>query len=336
MASKKPNSKKASRPAPRKPEAASTMTGSGNKNILRLLIAAVVVACIYYGVGSFRGGSVPKEIKAQLVGQLSGEQNKSGHFTAWGIAPIGKDKFAVVDQEDDRILVFDRQGKFLKGWGKRGSKMAEFQEPSGMTADNKRHIYVLDTWNGAIKGFDENGKPVTLINLGKLGGFYGPRGIGFDGQNFVVADTGGQRVALVSMDGNLMGSWGSIGNGSGQFKGPLDATSDGKGNYYVADSENNRIQVLDKDGKVQRIIKVGFSVVALAVDNEGRLYASTGDNGGCLKVYGPKGDYLGDLKGQDGSQPFCGTRGMAVGPDDVLMMTVGGSVLLYQLPPATP
>lgn len=339
MASKKSNPRKTSRSAPKKPVAVPSELGQAesgsHKNILRVLIAVVVVVCVIYGMNSFHGGAAPKDIKAQLITQITGEQSKSGHFTAWGIAPIGKDKFAVVDQEDNRIMVFDRQGKFLKAWGKRGNGPSEFQEPSGMTTDGNRHIYVLDTWNGAIKGFDENGKPLAVVSLGKLGGFYGPRGIGFDGQNFIVADSGGQRLALVSLRGDLISAWGSLGNGTGQFKGPLAAVSDGKGNYYVADTDNNRIQILDKDGKVEKVIKVGFSVLALAIDNEGRLYASTTDNSGCIKVYSPTGSYLGDLKGQDGNQPLGGARGLAVSPDDVLMITVGGNLLFYQLSPVT-
>ena len=133
----------------------------------------------------------------------------------------------VVDQGSSRILVFDRQGNCLKSWGKVGNGPKEFHEASGMTWDDRGNAYVMDTWNTAVKGFDENGKEVLDKTL-DTGNFYGPRGIAYDGHNFIVADTGGQRVAFVSMDGKVAGTWGTMGSDPGKFKGPLDVATDGE------------------------------------------------------------------------------------------------------------
>jgi hypothetical protein len=316
------------------PSPESSAPSNQNKIIVRLLIALVLIVCVVESMNLFHG-ETPKDFKVQTLSVFSGDSTKCGSFNAWGVGPVGKDKIMVVDQGNNRILVFDRQGNCLKTWGKEGKGPLGFHEPSGMTSDDKGYGYVMDTWNSAIKGYDENGKEVLNLDLSDKN-VYGPRGICFDGKNFIIADTGSHRILLLSLDGHVAGSWGSIGTGEGQFKGPLDAASDGKGNYFIADSDNRRVQWLDQDGKVVKVFKYKAGVAAVAVDKEGRFYVSTATNGySCVKIYSIKNGYLGDLKDEKGNL-VSGDRGLAVSSDDVLMIAGGDHVALYQVPPATP
>jgi WD40 repeat protein len=195
----------------------------------------------------------------------------------------------------------------------------------------------MDTWNGAIKGFDENGKQKLNLDLTRFKNFYGPRGLSFDGRDFLVADTGSHRIALLTPEGTLDASWGSSGTGAGQFKGPIAAVGDGKGTYFVADSDNNRFQVLDKDGKSVKVVKLGGSVSGVAVDREGRFYVSSAADNGSIKVYDAKGSYLGDVTDMNGSaDPFRGAHFITVTSQDVLMITIGATVAMFQVPVAQP
>lgn len=305
-----------------------------NKTVLRVLIVAVVAVILVYGMNLFHGGGdVRKPFTVQPLLKISGEEKPCGHFTAWGIAPIGKDKFVVTDQENSRLLIFDREGKFLRSIGKKGPKADEFQEPSGMAFDSKGNAYVIDTWNGAIKGFDEKGKEILNMDLTKFKNFYGPRGIFFDGKDFLVADTGSHRIAVLSPDGNMVASWGGMGTAPGQFKGPLAVASDGKGDYYVADSDNNRFQILDRDGKSVKVVKMGGAVWAIALDHEGRVYVSSMADNGSVKVYDPKGNYIGDLADANGnSDAFRGAHWLSISDDDTLMLTIGTTASLFKIP----
>jgi hypothetical protein len=56
------------------------------------------------------------------------------------------------------------------------------------------------------------------------------------------------RVAKVDKNGNWIKSWGEPGDKPGQFSVPHSIAVDAKGNVYVADRGNRRIQVFDGDG----------------------------------------------------------------------------------------
>ena len=69
-----------------------------------------------------------------------------------------------------------------------------------------------------------------------------------------------------------MKSLGEPGSGPGQFNTPHTIAIDAKGNIYVADRGNRRIQVFDSDGKFLREIKIDVPVPAgrAAVDRQPR------------------------------------------------------------------
>jgi DNA-binding beta-propeller fold protein YncE len=64
------------------------------------------------------------------------------------------------------------------------------------------------------------------------------------------------RVAKFDKDGNWVKSWGEPGRGPGQFSVPHNIAIDAKGNVYVADRGNRRIQVFDGDGNFLRQITI--------------------------------------------------------------------------------
>ena len=105
--------------------------------------------------------------------------------------------------------------------------------------------------------------------------------IGPDDSIYVV-DQGHNRIAKFSPDGQVLATWGSAGNGDGQFNDPTSVAVDPATNkVYVADPRNKRIQIFDQNGKFLSKWSVpewgepaGFE--DLAIDSQaGRLYASS-------------------------------------------------------------
>ena len=51
-----------------------------------------------------------------------------------------------------------------------------------------------------------------------------------------------------SKDGKFIKTWGKKGLGPGEFNLPHSLAFDSKGRLFVADRENNRLQIFDQDG----------------------------------------------------------------------------------------
>ncbi len=57
-----------------------------------------------------------------------------------------------------RILEYTADGKRLKEWGSAGTGPGQFQQPHGISVDERGIVYVADRQNGRLQRFDMNGK----------------------------------------------------------------------------------------------------------------------------------------------------------------------------------
>jgi sugar lactone lactonase YvrE len=75
----------------------------------------------------------------------------------------------------------------------------------------------------------------------------------------------------------LIGKWGKLGQGNGQFGGnAFGLATDGSGRVYVADTDNRRIQIFSATGAFQGKIPFGQDVVPdVAVDADGSVWGTT-------------------------------------------------------------
>jgi sugar lactone lactonase YvrE len=60
--------------------------------------------------------------------------------------------------KNNRVVKFDRNGKFIKEWGKKGSGPGEISEPHTIAMDSRGRLFVGDRENNRIQIFDEDGK----------------------------------------------------------------------------------------------------------------------------------------------------------------------------------
>lgn len=60
-----------------------------------------------------------------------------------------------------RIVKFDRNGKFLKTWGKWGSAPGEFKTPHALVFDGRGRLLIADRANHRIQIFDQEGTYIT-------------------------------------------------------------------------------------------------------------------------------------------------------------------------------
>jgi DNA-binding beta-propeller fold protein YncE len=76
-------------------------------------------------------------------------------------------KMFVSDLKNDRVQVFDKDGKFIMTWGKTGSNPGEFKTPAGLAIDKDDNVYVTEIGNDRVQVFDKNGQFLTMF--GKKG-----------------------------------------------------------------------------------------------------------------------------------------------------------------------
>lgn len=72
-----------------------------------------------------------------------------------------------------RIMKFDKNGKFLKTWGKKGTGPGEFDCPHTLAFDSQGRLFVGDRQNNRIQIFDQDGKFIAeWKQFGRPSGIY--------------------------------------------------------------------------------------------------------------------------------------------------------------------
>ena len=56
------------------------------------------------------------------------------------------------------MVVYDKNGKFVRTWGKLGNAPGEFSQPHSIAVDSMDRIYVADRNNARVQIFDARGK----------------------------------------------------------------------------------------------------------------------------------------------------------------------------------
>jgi hypothetical protein len=85
------------------------------------------------------------------------------HFnqpTDMAIAPSG-DVFISDGYVNSRVVHYDKNGTFVKAWGKLGVGPGEFSLPHGIALDSHGRLYVVDRNNARVQVFEQSGKYVT-------------------------------------------------------------------------------------------------------------------------------------------------------------------------------
>lgn len=177
------------------------------------------------------------------------------------------------------VLELDNEtGKLINSWGAN-----YFIMPHGLTVDKNNNIWVTDVGLHQIFKFSHEGKLLMKLGTAKVPGndslhFNLPTDIAVadDGTFYVSDGYGNSRVAKFSSSGKFIKTWGIYGSKPGEFMIPHGIAIDTKNVIYVADRQNNRIQLFDTSGRFVKVLKNNAQVEQLpsvAIDNNNRLFA---------------------------------------------------------------
>jgi len=175
-----------------------------------------------------------------------------------------------------QLFEFDADGKFVREIGK-GLYAWSFAHTVRIDKDD--NIWCVDKGSNMIIRFNPEGH-VTMVFGRKQeasdvaqppnkeaaapkpvdGMFNQPTDIAWNAQGDMYISDGyvNSRVAKIDRNGDWVKSWGEAGQGPGQFKLPHAIAVDARGQVYVADRANARIQVFDADGAFLRQIVINI------------------------------------------------------------------------------
>ncbi len=143
---------------------------------------------------------------------------------------------------NDRVQKFDKDGEFLLQFGGFGTEPGQFQRPSGIVwRDGK--VYVVDAFNSRIQVFSDQGEFVAILGVENESTTLNyPYDIATnDRGDLFVVEYGAGRVSKFDCTGKLLGRYGTMGSGEGQFSRPWGIAVDAGSHVYVADTENRRV-----------------------------------------------------------------------------------------------
>ncbi len=171
----------------------------------------------------------------------------------------------VADYWNDRIQVYSLDGKALRSIGSPGDGPGEFNAPGGVAIANNGDLYIADFYNHRIQHLNREGRFIEQWgNTGEVGiwaeQFNYPTDVALKNNvalakddNLYAADGYNDRVQVFNK-GKFLKKWGGpfalniFGPFNGWFATVTSVEVGPKGNVFVADFYNNRIQKFTSDG----------------------------------------------------------------------------------------
>jgi hypothetical protein len=171
------------------------------------------------------------------------------------VACDSKDRVYVFCRGEHPMIVFDREGNFIKSWGE-----GVFKRAHGLHIDKDDFLYATDDGDHSIRKCTTDGKILLTLGVpGRPAPFMSGEpfhrcthtALSPKGEIYVSDGYGNACVHKYSPDGKHLMSWGEPGTDPGQFNLVHNVVTDEDGWVYVADRENHRVQVFDGNGKYE-------------------------------------------------------------------------------------
>jgi tetratricopeptide (TPR) repeat protein/DNA-binding beta-propeller fold protein YncE len=167
-----------------------------------------------------------------------------------GIAHSASGRFYIADRGRDRVAVFGADGVYLSDFGNAGDDKLRLDSPFQVEVDGAENVYVLDRRNGGrLSVYDARGRVLGQVEGKGLAG-RGERdpelsALAVDRNgHVVVADSGNGKVYEVDWRARqVVQSFGSRGDGRGQFKKISAVALADDGQLAIGDSGIQKIEV---------------------------------------------------------------------------------------------
>jgi hypothetical protein len=207
------------------------------------------------------------------LGEASGVAvNSKGHVFVFSRGNTSGPAYAAAASQ---LLEFDADGRFLREMGK---NLYGWSYAHTVRVDRDDNVWVTDKGSDLVIKFSPDDQVLMVLgrkqeasdeDTGPLkhpkpplpaddGRFRQVTDVTWDPQGNAYISDGyvNSRVAKVDKDGNWVKSWGTRGDKPGEFNTPHSIAADARGQIYVADRFNRRIQVFDGEGRFLRAMTI--------------------------------------------------------------------------------
>ncbi|MDQ3686253.1 MAG: NHL repeat-containing protein [Acidobacteriota bacterium] len=308
-------------------------------------------------------------------GVLDGAAQSQARFAdPFGVAVDRAGNVYVADGGDsNRIRKIAPEGivSTFAGWSEgrtdgQGSNAA-FDTPSGIATDSEGNFYVADTGNNRVRKITPEGVVSIVAGDGVAGHadgaaesaqFNAPIGVAVDrDDNVFVADTYNDRIRKITTDGQVTtlagGAKPGYADGPAQdalFDTPCGVAVNAVGEIFVADTGNNLIRKLTKDGQVVTLhvsapgageaqafdaptglVVTHDNFIYVSESNRGRVVQIAPDN--TVRLIAGAGRGFADGDGQERAR-FNGLAGIAVDRSGALYAADSANYLVRKIAPA--
>ncbi len=230
-----------------------------------------------------RSWGAPSGVKMDIDGRSLWVLERCGDFNGPGCA----------ESDLPPVLKFDPSGRLVRSFGG-----GMFVFPHGLAVDHDGNVWVTDGRGGEGKGhvvvkFSPEGE--VLLTLGQPGvageGPYtlnrpsdvaiAPNGDIFVADGHSRMETN-MRIVKYAPDGTFIKEWGRKGSAPGELNGAHGLAFDSRGRLFVADRENDRVQIFDQDGNFVDAWTQFGTPSGFYITSDDMLYVA--DNGAGIRV----------------------------------------------------
>ena len=222
-------------------------------------------------------GELPGEHRLRVISQLAVDR---------------RGRVYVLQRSDPPVLVFEPSGRFHAAWGQ-----GRVTDAHGIFITPDDRLFLIDRDAHQVLIFTLDGEPLGALGKRNSPSFQAPFNhptdvaVADDGEIYVSDGYGNSVVHRFSADHRLMRTWGSPGEGPGQFSTPHAVWIDKSNRVLVADREHNRVQLFDRDGAYLDEWRDFYHPMDIYGDARGMVYVT--DQIPRLSMIAPDGSLVG-------------------------------------------